>query len=71
MFLLAEAICFGVTYNKIKEKAKKMKKRCKRHVHIKSAVMNTQKKRKQIKQLVIKNLSKRNNRKNEHMKKKI
>jgi hypothetical protein len=44
-------------------------KRCKRHVDIKSAVMNTRKKRKPIKQLVIKNLSKRNNRKNEHMKK--
>jgi hypothetical protein len=29
--------------------------------------MNTRKKRKQIKQLVIKNLSKRNNRKNEHI----
>jgi hypothetical protein len=33
--------------------------------------MNTKKKIKQIKQLVKKNLSKRNNRKNEHMKKKI
>ena len=40
-----------------------MKKDVKKHV------MNRKKKRKQIKQLFIKNLSKRNNRKNEHMKK--
>ena len=71
-FFQLKQFCFGVTYNKIKEKAKKKnEKRCKRHVDIKSAVMNTKKRRKQIKQLVIKNWSKRNNRKNEHMKKKI
>jgi hypothetical protein len=62
MFLLAEAIFYGVTYNKIKKK-------CNKHVDIKSEVMNTKKKRKQTKQLVKKNLSKRNNRKHEHMKK--
>jgi hypothetical protein len=39
MFLLAEAIFYGVTYNKIK-------KRCNKHVDIKSAVMNTKKKEK-------------------------
>ena len=48
-----------------------MKKDLKKHVDIKSAVMNTEKTEKKIKQLVIKNQSKRNNRKNEYMKKKI
>ena len=42
----------------------------KKHADIKSAVTNT-KKREKIKQLAIKNQSKRNNRKNEYMKKKI
>ena len=37
---------------------------------IKSAVVNTKKNRKKIKQIVIQNQSKRNNRKNEYMKKK-
>jgi hypothetical protein len=39
MFLLAEAIFYGVTYNKIK-------KRCNKHVDKKTAVMNTKKKEK-------------------------
>ena len=47
-----------------------MKKDVKKHVDVKSAVMNTKKKRKKIKQLAIKNLSKRYNRKNEYMNKK-
>ena len=47
MFLLAGAIFFIVTYNKIKERGqKKMKNRCKKHVEIKSAVMNTKKREK-------------------------
>ena len=42
---------FSVTYNKIKEKAKKkMKKDVKKHADIKSAVMNTKKKQKKLKQ---------------------
>ena len=47
-----------------------MKKDLKKHVNIKSAVMNTKKKEKKIKQLVINNQSKRNKRKNEYTKKK-
>ena len=48
-----------------------MKKDVKKHADIKSTVMNTKKAERKIKQLVIKNQSKRNNRKNENMKKKI
>ena len=54
MLVLAEAIFFSVTYNKIKEKAKtKMKTDVKKHVDIKSAIMNTNK-RERKKPLVIK-----------------
>jgi len=55
MFVLAETIFFQCKYNKIKEKAKKNEKRCKKHVDIKSSVMNTKTKEEKIKQLVIKN----------------
>ena len=47
-----------------------MKKDVTKHANIKSAVMNTKKQRK-INQLVIKNQSKRNTRRNEYMGKKI
>ena len=41
-------VCLFVTYNKIKEKAKKkkMKQDVKKHADIKSAVMNTKKREK-------------------------
>ena len=47
-----------------------MKKDVKKHADIKSTVMNTKKTERKIKQLVINNQSKRNNRKNEYTKKK-
>ena len=48
-----------------------MKKDVKKHADIKSTVMNTKKTERKIKQLVIKNQSKRNNRKNQYMKKNL
>ena len=44
-FFQLKQFFFGVTYNKIKEKAKKMKKDVKKHADIKSTVMNTKKQR--------------------------
>ena len=56
MFLLAEAIFFGVTYNKIKEKAKKKKKMKK---DVKKHVMNTKKKEKTNKAVIYKEFVKK------------